>query len=351
MNTRLDLLQRMARRSCTAVLAIVIGSLALACDSAPPPPPPAPPAPPVKTPEERVAFYQDCWKHFNDKNWNAFQECYTENATSESVDSVPPSVQGRTNIIADAKSRLAVFPDSRGELTLVLGNGSRVAGVALYTATNEGPMPTPDGKSMPATKKKIGLHVGHVVDLDATGSRATREAAYLDEGAMMAQLGMSKAPARKAMMPTGAAPTVVIARNTPTETSNIAAYRAWIDAINKKDMKAFGEALADDFVLIEMAQPADLKKKETVAIIQGYLKGFPDLSVSLSTVWAAGDYVVAEGRYTGTNTGDIPPLKLNKTGKKVALRYLEIGRFENGKLKEMWSFANMAAFAAQLGLK
>ncbi|HJU44136.1 MAG TPA: ester cyclase, partial [Vicinamibacterales bacterium] len=291
------------------------------------------------------------WKRWADKSYTTFQDCYTDNAVSESVDSTPPTTQGRAAIIEREKNFEKIYPDRRGELRLVLGSGTRLASVALFTATNEGPIPTPDGKSMPATKKKVGLLLAHTVELDATGSRAIRDAVYLDEAAIMSQLGVSKGPARKPMTPTGSAPTVAVGRNTPTESSNIATYRAWIDTLNKHDVKAFEQTMADDFVLTEMGNPADMKKKEAIATLQGYLKAFPDLTANLTTVWAAGDYVVAEGAYSGTNTGDMPAMGLKKTGKKINLRFIDIVRFENGKARENWTFANFASFATQLGMK
>jgi hypothetical protein len=74
----------------------------------------------------------------------------------------------------------------------MLVNGDRMAGLALYTATNTGPLPPgPDGKAMPPTNKAIGMYVAHTIELDPTGANAVREATYVDEGTMMAQLGLN----------------------------------------------------------------------------------------------------------------------------------------------------------------
>ena len=42
---------------------------------------------------------------------------------------------------------------------------------------------------------------------------------------------------------------------------------------------------------------------------------------------------------------------LKKTGKKIAMPYMGIDRWEGGKLKEGWLFFDTTSFAAQLGLK
>lgn len=324
--------------------------VAIAACSEPAPPPP-PPAPPVASPEARVQTYQACWDQFNNKQWDQFQNCYTENAVSEAVDATPPSTTGRAAILERAKAEAAGFPDRRGELRLVLANGEHVAGIALYTATNTGEMPGPDGKPMKPTGKAIGLLFGHVVDLDATGSKASRDAGYVEEGTMMAQLGLNPMPARAAEKASGATPKVVIAKNDAGETANLDATRAAFDVFNKHDLKAMAALIPDDYKLIEIGQPKDMDKKASLASLAEMFSAFPDVALSAPTRWAAGDYVVTEGTLTGTNTGDLKSMGVKKTGKKVTARFLQILRYENGQPKEEWLFYNGAAFAAQLGLK
>src|SRR4029453_17644629 len=127
--------------------------------------------------EARATFYQTCWNLFNDKAWDKFQACYSENAVSESIDSTPASVTGRAAIIENAKLAAAGFPDRRGEVRLLLINGTHGASIALYAGTNTGPMPPgPDGKPGPATKRSIGFLIAHTIEMDSTGSNAVRDA-------------------------------------------------------------------------------------------------------------------------------------------------------------------------------
>jgi predicted ester cyclase len=74
------------------------------------------------------------------------------------------------------------------------------------------------------------------------------------------------------------------------------------------------------------------------------------LKITPTSVWGAGDYVVATGKIAGTNDGDMKAMKLKKTGKKVDMSWLEIDRFKDGKLAEGWLFYDGMAFANQLGL-
>ena len=348
MNSQSFVLFRSKSRRWLAAAALLT---AAACTSEPPPPPPAPPPPAPKSAEARVQWYQECWRYFNDKQDAQFQQCYAENAVSESPDGTPASVTGRAAIIERNKAEAAGFPDRRGEVRLVLGNGDRLASIALYTATNTGEMPGPDGKPMKPTGKPIGLLIAHVVDLDPTGSHAVRDAAYVEQATIAAQLGQSPAPARKAEKPTGAPTQVVIAKNDETERTNIAATRKSFDDLAKRDFKAIDAATPADYKFIEIGRPKDLGKKEAMAGMKEMLGAFPDVTFTPSAMWAAGDYVVIEGTFNGTNTGDMPSMGLKKTGKKVSSRFLEIIRYENGQPKEDWLFYNGAAFAAQLGLK
>ncbi len=318
--------------------------------SQPAPPPPA--APVVKTAEARTQWYEACWDQFNNKAWDQFQTCYDENAVSEAVDSNPPSSTGRANIVATAKAIAESFPDRRGEVRLILANGDKLASIALYTGTNTGPLPPgPDGKAAPATGKAIGMLMAHTVDLDPTGSVALRDADYSDEGTMMAQLGLSPAPARPVEKPTGAPPTVVIAKQDAAEQANLAATRAMFDAVNAHDLKAIDAMTPDDYRGIEIARPKDVNKKESMAGTKEMFNAFPDVRITPVTMWAAGDYVVIAGTFEGTNTGDMPSMRMKKTGKKVSSRFLEIVKFDQSRPKEDWLFYNGAAWAAQLGAK
>jgi predicted ester cyclase len=334
---------------CVSIAAL---SLAAACSEPAPPPPPPAPAPVVKTTEQRVQMYQACWDQFNNKAWDQFQNCYAENAVSEIPDGNPPSLTGRAAIIEQAKREVPAFPDRRGEPKLILTNGERIAAIALYTATNTGAFPPgPDGKAQPATNKAVGLLIAHTIELDSTGAMATREAAYVDESTLTAQLGLNPMPARPAAKATGEPATVVIAKNDDKEHANVDAVRKTFAALNAHDAKGLMATLAENYRVIESARPTDLNKKQAEASTKELFSGFPDVRITPVTMWAAGDYVVVSGTFEGTNTGDMPSMQLKKTGKKVSLHFFEVFKVENGLCTEDWLFFNSAAFMAQLGVK
>lgn len=326
-----------------------VGLVALAAACSEPPPPPSAPA--VTTAAERVQIYKDCWGYFSDKAWDKFQSCYTDDATSENVDSAVPMTRGKAAIIERARQDAAAFPDRKGELRYIFQHGPHVVGIAAYTGTNDGPMPGPDGKPMPATHKKFGLLMAHMVEFDAMGAHAARDAGYVDEGTLMTQLGMSKNPARPVMAPTGAPPVVVMSTGNDTEAKNVAAMQAGYDAINRHDVKGVEALMTTDYKAIDVTRPADQDKKASLEGLREYFTAFPDMKITPATMFGTGDYVVTMGTFEGTNNGDMPSMGVKKTGKKVSLRFLEVFQVENGKMKTDWLFVNSAGFAAQLGLK
>jgi predicted ester cyclase len=331
-----------------AVLAVLMHG---ACSEPAPPPPPAP-SPAVKTPQQRVQLYQACWDQFNNQQWEQFQNCYGENAVSEAVDANPPSITGRAAIIERAKLEVAPFPDRRGEVRVLLLNGDRVASVALYTATNSGPLPPgPEGKPVPATNKAIGMLIAHTIELDPTGAHAVREATYVDEGTMMAQLGLSPAPARKAQKATGAPAQVVIAKDDDRERANIEVVRRSFAALNAHDAKGVAETIAPNYKGMDIGMPKEMDRNASMASLKELFTAFPDVKITPVTMWAAGDYVVVTGTFEGTNLGNIPSMGVKKTRKKVSTHFFELFRLENGLCAEDWLFYNGGAFAAQLGLR
>ncbi len=327
-------------------------AVAYACTApAPPPSPTPPPTPPPMTAEQSIDWYKKCWGFFNDKAWDSFQNCYAPDATSESVDSGQPPAQGRAAIIETAKATVAPNPDVHGELQLMLANGQHLMSIALWKGTHTAPMPGPGGQSIPATGKSFGILMAHTVELDAGRTAVQADADYVEVATLLGQLGLSKAPVRKAMESGAAAPTVEIAKNDDAEARNVATIQAQLEAFNKHDVAASASSLADNYVLHEVALPSDSNKKQALASLKDLFKGFGDVKLTASQVYGAGDYVVVIGTFEGTNTGPMPDLGIKKgTDKHVVTRYIEVFRFENGKVAEDWLFYNGMAFAAQLGL-
>jgi len=348
----------------------LVGSVVCGCGqqepaAAPlPAPPPAPVAaapapPPVEakkeepkpvplTAEQKVKIYQDGWAAFNAKDFAKFQGIWADNATSEMLDMGPPKL-GPAAITENAKGFSTAFPDGTAELELTLVNGNNAVGVVLMRGTQKGTYETPMGP-VPATNKKVGFIAAHGIELNEAG-KVQREWLAYDGGTVAGQLGLMQMPHRKVIETGWTDKPVVVASGSDTEKANVAAFSKEVEGFNKHDAAAALASAADDLVFSELTAPADRTgKKEAVKGMEEMFKAFPDAKLDVKNAWGAGDYVVATGSWSGTNTGDMPSAHMKKTGKPVSVQFVEIDKFVGGKTKNIWIFSNGAAVAAQLGL-
>ncbi|HEY1533934.1 MAG TPA: nuclear transport factor 2 family protein [Polyangiaceae bacterium] len=308
------------------------------------------PKPVPLTADQKLKFYQDGWAAFNAKDLAKFQAIvFADNASSEHLDMGPPLVGASSIIEQGIKPFVTAFPDTTGEVELTLLNGNTLVGLVLFRGTQTGTLMTPNGP-VPPTGKKIGLYSAHIVELNDAG-KAQKEIMADDGGTMAGQLGLMNMPHRKVVDTGWAEKPVVVASGSDGEKANVAAFTKEVEGFNKHDAASAMGTAADDIVFSEMSAPADrVGKKEALKGVEEMFKGFPDAKLDIKSVWGAGDYVVATGTWTGTNTGDIPSMKLKKTGKAVTQQFVEIDKFAAGKTKNIWLFSNGAAAAAQLGL-
>jgi predicted ester cyclase len=331
---------------------LVVTAVASACGSEPPKSDTAAAskASAPRTPEDRVARYRECWDYFNKQSWDSFKACYTDNAQSEQVGTRPP-LKGAEAILADAKAFDQSFPDAQGTLRIILATDDKVVGLAVMNGTHSGPLPGPDGKVIPATNKPIGIYMGHVIHFDATGDKATSEEAYMDSPTLMAQIGLSPAPARPVEPKPTAAPVVAIARGTETEKKNVEAFKAQGELFNKRDLAGMAAYNAADAAFHDLTMPKDLDGRGNAEELAGFIKAFSDSRLVFTSVRGAGDYVVATGTFEGTNDGPAPAMGIKQATKKsVKVPFLEISRYEDAKVKDDWVAFDSMAFAMQLGL-
>jgi predicted ester cyclase len=325
--------------------------VAVAAPPATPAEAPKPAAPPPATLDERAKWFKECWASFNTKDWNKFSGCYAETASSEQVDMGMPALVGRSNVVdKNAKVFATAFPDLTGEHELTIVSGNDILSVVLLKGTHKGPLPGPQGE-VAATNKKIGYLAVQHVQTTPDGRLVAKERFMYDGGTFMTQLGLSPMPARKALEQGWADKPSLISSGSEAEKANLAVLGAYTSAFNKHDAAALAATMTDDVVFSDLAAPADrVGKKEVSKSSEEMFKGFPDSKIEQTAAWAAGDYVISTGRFMGTNTGDMPSMKLKKTGKPVNIEYYMVTKVAGGKVKSNWLFSNGTAFAGQLGM-
>ncbi len=302
---------------------------------------------PRATSDETINRFQQGWKLWNE-DWTQLGSFYDDSIVSEEPGSGSPPWRGKDAVMGHIKLFKHVFPDANGQLELVLVNGNRVAAIVTIDGTHAGEMKRPGGEIKP-TNKHLSVPVAHLVESGDSGKWVS-ELIFLDHASLWGQLGLFPGPHRAVTKRGSTDAPVVVAKSDDTERRNLEAYMQRLKHFNARDAQALAAGMADDLVWSELALPGDMDRTATIASFEAMWKGFSDIKLSTPAPWAAGDYVVAVGLMEGTNDGDLPTLKLSKTGKRLTLPYLEIAKFNGGRLVANWLFYDGLGLGNQLGL-
>jgi predicted ester cyclase len=309
---------------------------------------PTPTPPPKKmTLAERIAFHDGCFADFVAEKPDFFERCYTDSSTEEIVDAGEPPAEGIEAIGAATQPFWDAFA-LEGEIVLNVASGDNVVTVATVRLTNDG-----EFNGAPPTGKTAGLVMAEVQSLDDKGRHGAVRS-YVDFATFGAQLGAAPKGAkfRPATALTGNPPVTVIATGSETEAANLETVRAGFEQFNKRDWKTLASLYTADAVISQQNTAADQKGSKAIdKMFKELGKAFPDANEEVVTIWAAGDYVVAETVFTGTNKAAAPGMGIKKATKKpVTLRTAHVLQLEEGKVKQHMIFANGMAMASQLGL-
>jgi ketosteroid isomerase-like protein len=130
------------------------------------------------------------------------------------------------------------------------------------------------------------------------------------------------------------------------------AFERGTATFNAHDIDGFAAVLADDVVFRAPGGICGSGKEACGAFFAGWFAAFPDAHVDVHTAHFLGDVAVEEGTFTGTQTGvlrvptgDVPP-----TGHRVAVDYVQVLRFRDGKHVSFNLLFDRLAMLEQLGL-
>lgn len=337
-----------------AIAAAVLSLTAAACKEEPPPPLPQTPiaAPPTAAPPPPEPNYSDeaLLKAMEDCHSPAIAthdakkiaSCWTANGKL----TVPgmPTADGQAAIEGMMAGFFGAFGDLKVTPQLTLITHVHVAQVRHLSGSNTG-----EFMGAPPTGKKFGLLTLAVDHLKTSGKIEASEH-YFDAPTLMAQIGMAKTPMRPVLATPGDK-RVVKTSGSETETANQALLNAGHAAFNARDWKTLLSVFADDAVISDQTLPKDIMGKQAIAgLFKTFVGAFSDVRFNNTAVWPAGDYVLSQATLDGTNDGNLPMMKLKKTGKPISLHVAEIALVQGGKVKQLWWFGNGAEMAAQLGL-
>jgi predicted ester cyclase len=236
----------------------------------------------------------------------------------------------------------------QGEPRMILASGDHALTISLLRGTQEKVF-----NGLPPTGKTFGVFVAEVMQLDDQGRHQVVRN-YVDLAGMAASLGGgAKGQAfRKPYELTGRPAHQVIGAGGDAEAANVAAVQAGFDKFNAKDWKGVAGIYTSDAAIYEQIAAEDTEGARAIGKYYAETgKAFSDAQEKVESIWSAGDFVVVESTFTGTNDGPLPRMGLKKATKKpVTLHQAHVFRLDGGKVLQHWIFSNGLAIGLQLGL-
>jgi predicted ester cyclase len=239
-------------------------------------------------------------------------------------DEIAKSVQGLFDASSDVKGGAA--------RQWVKGNTVAVDWVTAGTMTG-------DFMGMKASKKPFGHHQLVVVTLNDDGLM-TAARIYADGPGMMEQMKGAKGAPEVPAIP--ATSEIHWAKNTPEEDKLVDWAKSFNDTFNKDDAKAPGTMFAPegDVTFYFMGGKVLKAGKDLDKMHADLFKAIPKVQFSISNVFAADGFVVAERSFTGTMKGKLGPVP--PTNKDVTVHVGDVYQpTADGKVSHAWAFGNM----------
>jgi len=267
---------------------------------------------------------------------------YTENAKLKMAGM--PDLDGRDAVAKHWEGVFKAFPTMKTAASRVWVKGDVVVVEWGWTGTHGAEFPP----GVKATEKPVGAMGVDVMWFSPDGL-VKEQHTYTDMTTVMGQIGASKQKARPVPTLATGAPQVIPATGSADETKNVETVAKTWAAFEKKSDADFLAASADDVVWEDMTQPEPMKGKAAAKkFFQEMTKAFPDAKSTPTNAWGIGDYVIAEGTFTGTQKG--PLFGMPPKNKAVSLHMLDIVQLKDGKVVKGWTYGNDMEMAMQLGL-
>ena len=145
------------------------------------------------------------------------------------------------------------------------------------------------------------------------------------------------------IQPSSASQTKAKAAETDQTAANKAAIqRLYEGAFNQHNTAFFAEVMDQpNLVNHELDYGADGLSPDVL------MAGFPDLQVKIERIVAEGEMVVAQVIFSGTHKGEF--LGVAPTGKPMSFALIDIFRFKEGKVVEVWHYIPVPDILEQIG--
>jgi hypothetical protein len=128
----------------------------------------------------------------------------------------------------------------------------------------------------------------------------------------------------------------------PTEISNVAVVRSWLESLESKDEAAYVATMTDDVEVttLEGAAPAR-GKGEARAYLRAMHRSIAQLDTSVDNVWGIGSFIVVEYHIVGEQRGPIGWVPAQKDN-LLKMFVVDVIEFKGGKISHVWRYDNPA---------
>lgn len=133
----------------------------------------------------------------------------------------------------------------------------------------------------------------------------------------------------------------------------IEAAKAPIIAYGEKNWDKAKATVTPNYHYDEVATHRSIDGVDNVLEVwKGWAKAFPDSKATFHDAYAAGDVVVVELTWKGTQTGPLatPNGEVPATGKSINMRAIQVSKVKDGKVASTRQYFDMATMMSQLGL-
>ena len=133
-----------------------------------------------------------------------------------------------------------------------------------------------------------------------------------------------------------------------SEEANKALVRRFYEEVwAKGNLDVADELFADDYVRHDFRAGNPSGPEGQKQIAAAFRSAFPDLTWEIDFILADGDFVA--GRWTATGTHLGPWAGIDATGRPMRFSAINVFRFENGKVVELWNHRDDLGLMEQLG--
>jgi steroid delta-isomerase-like uncharacterized protein len=129
--------------------------------------------------------------------------------------------------------------------------------------------------------------------------------------------------------------------------SNLAAQTSLAENVNSGNLDEAMKSFAENAVDHDPAPDQGPGRAGFLAFFQTLTSAFPDAKIEPAHVVADDEHVAIAYTLTGTHQAEFQGVPA--TGKRIEVRGMQIGRFENGQIVERWGASDELGIMQQIG--